>query len=614
MRLLTYGSYASIIAVVSDWGMRMREETGSVSSPAVETRLGSGHYEWDVAGDRLTWSPGLLAIYGLEAPPNAEEGFTRLVHPDDRTRVEAETSTFLQQGDVYEHDFRIIRPDGEVRHVLDRGVIERSADGSPIRLSGVNLDITERKSREEALRSEHDAFRDLVEGAPIGICVVDADLKVLYASAGANAHFADGRPVTGCDLAELQYAIWPKAFAEEVLARCRHTLGTGERYHTCTSVERRDRGVVEVVEWQIQRHIMPDGRPGLFGYFQDLTDHHRREAELEESRKRLEMAYEIAGIGAWDLDLPTDRSVWSPQLYALLGLDPATPASSAIFFDQVHPEDLPRLKEAYGAAIEDRSLFDAEFRIIRRDGEVRHIAGLGRVVSEQDGAPGRVIGVNYDVTEKRDAVGKLRLVMREVNHRSKNLLSLVQAIARQTWKSDPDYFVTRLNERLQSLAAAHDLLVEGEYEGAALARLVETQLTFFGDLLGNRIRLSGPDVQVTAEAAQTLGMAFHELATNAAKHGALSNGRGTVDVTWQLEDDGAGSGLLVLSWVERDGPPVTPPERTGFGGTVLDQIVSSSLQADVEMNFASEGFSWRLSCGESCISPVRGPQGEQEPS
>jgi two-component sensor histidine kinase len=202
-----------------------------------------------------------------------------------------------------------------------------------------------------------------------------------------------------------------------------------------------------------------------------------------------------------------------------------------------------------------------------------------------------VLAVVRDITESKRAEAHLQLLMREVNHRAKNILSVVQAIAHQTVASSLEEFISRFSERIQSLSASHSLLMRSAWKNVPLDELVRSQLAHFGDLLENRIVLSGPDLRITAPTAHTVGLALHELATNAGKYGALSTAAGHVDIRWQVGGD-----VFNMSWTEREGPPVTPPERHGFGTLVIDSLVKQSLGGEVQLDFAPEGLTWRVTC------------------
>jgi two-component sensor histidine kinase len=189
-----------------------------------------------------------------------------------------------------------------------------------------------------------------------------------------------------------------------------------------------------------------------------------------------------------------------------------------------------------------------------------------------------------------------RLLMQELSHRTKNLLSVVQSIANQTAASSPTDFVERFSQRIQALSASHDLLVRSEWRGVEIESLVRAQLAHFDDLLGERITIEGPPLSVTPSAAQSIGMALHELATNAGKYGSLSDDRGSVTIHWRLND-----GQFSIGWIERDGPCVNPPKRRGFGSTIISAVAEASVGGEVELNYQSSGVIWRLRCAASQV-------------
>lgn len=206
---------------------------------------------------------------------------------------------------------------------------------------------------------------------------------------------------------------------------------------------------------------------------------------------------------------------------------------------------------------------------------------------------------------REQAEQQILLLMREVNHRSKNMLAVVQAIARQMPSGDPKLFVRQFSDRIVGLAASQDLLIESNWQGVRVADLVRSQLSLFRELIGTRIEISGPPIRLQPPAAQAIGMALHELATNASKYGALSDAKGRVHVSWRLE--GAGENrAFVLEWVEKEGPPVKPPERHGFGHTIMVAMVEKSLDAAVEVDYPPTGLVWRVRAPARCT--YEGPE------
>jgi two-component sensor histidine kinase len=186
--------------------------------------------------------------------------------------------------------------------------------------------------------------------------------------------------------------------------------------------------------------------------------------------------------------------------------------------------------------------------------------------------------------------------MRELNHRSKNLLSMVQSIANHTAASSPADFVKRFSQRIQALAASHDLLVHSDWLGVEIEDLIRAQLAHFADLIGDRITIEGPPLNVTPLAAQSIGMALHELATNAGKYGSLSNDQGSVTIEWRVDGE-----EFSIGWIEHDGPRVKPPKRRGFGSTIISDVAQTNIGGEVELNYDSGGVIWRLRCPASKV-------------
>jgi PAS domain S-box-containing protein len=217
---------------------------------------------------------------------------------------------------------------------------------------------------------------------------------------------------------------------------------------------------------------------------------------------------------------------------------------------------------------------------------------------------GRQVGF---AIERKHSEERVKILMREVNHRSKNLLALVQAVATHTAASQPTDFVERFSDRLKGLAASQDLLIEGGWRGIDMAALAQSQLARFHDLIGTRIALKGPSVQLSAAAAQSVGMALHELAANAGKYGSLSNATGTVECVWDLPRRSPDSVDLAISWSESGGPPVKEPTRHGFGHTVISSMARLGLGAEIDLEYAPAGLIWRLRCpaASALVTPSR---------
>src|SRR6185312_722503 len=212
---------------------------------------------------------------------------------------------------------------------------------------------------------------------------------------------------------------------------------------------------------------------------------------------------------------------------------------------------------------------------------------------------GETIGIiagAVDITRYKEQEARIRLLMRELTHRSKNLLTVIQAIMRQTASNSSSFadFETRFSARLDSLAGSHDLLVREDWQGAAMRELVRSQLGHYTDRGGSQIELTGEPLQIRPDAAQHIGMALHELATNAAKYGALSIPTGKVHVSWTVRTSPDGKSICHLSWEETGGPPVERPSRRGFGRVVIERTVARALGGEVCIDYAETGLRWML--------------------
>ena len=215
---------------------------------------------------------------------------------------------------------------------------------------------------------------------------------------------------------------------------------------------------------------------------------------------------------------------------------------------------------------------------------------------DSSGAIIGIVGLSTDITERKANEEQRQFLMRELTHRSKNLLAVVQSMARQTatMSGSLDDFQGRFSARLQGLASSQDLLLQENWRGASIRQLIISQLGHLTDMIDSRILLTGPDGLLNPDAAQNIGLALHELSTNAAKYGALSNIAGRVYIRWGLLPGGPDGEKFFLNWQEDGGPPVTPPGRKGFGHSVVQRLVARSLDGKVDLDFKPEGVVWRL--------------------
>lgn len=218
-------------------------------------------------------------------------------------------------------------------------------------------------------------------------------------------------------------------------------------------------------------------------------------------------------------------------------------------------------------------------------------------ITMPDGRPG-VVCHFYDLTERHEHEKHVRQLMGEINHRAKNMLALVQAIAAQTASRSPGEFLPRFGERLAALAAAQDLLVESEWRDVDLESLVRSQLAHFRDSLEDRrVTIKGPRLPIEARAAQAIGMAIHELGTNAGKYGALAGEQGRVAIRWRIDSDD-----VVIEWRESGGPPVNEPDHRGFGSQVIGRLLEGTIGCTTDIRFAAGGLVWTARCALARLS------------
>jgi PAS domain S-box-containing protein len=360
------------------------------------------------------------------------------------------------------------------------------------------------------------------------------------------------------------------------------------------------------VHSRAEREFGAEGRlKGVFGTVQDITGKKQAEAALRESEERLRSIVGLAPDGILVIDEEGVIQSINPAGERMFGYAPGELIGREISILMPEP---------------DKSLHQTFVLNYCRSG-VSKIIGTSRDLLHQrkDGSlfsanltlaewrsNGRryFTGILRDVSERKRQEEKIKLLIRELNHRSKNMLTLVQAVARQTFEAKPEDFITRFGERMQALAASQDLLVKSEWKGLPLEELVRSQLAHFTDLIPARIVLKGPPLVISASAAQTIGMALHELTTNAGKYGALSRGAGRVEIAWQLIGGDEDGQRFELTWTELEGPEVTPPERTGFGTALMEEIPRTSFDAEVTLDYAKEGVRWRLDCPAESVLDV----------
>jgi len=461
-------------------------------------------------------------------------------------------------------------------------------------------DITERKRIEAALHQNEALFSTLVAQAPTGMYVIDGQFRMQQINALAIPAFKTVIPLLGRDFAEVLQIVWGAEVGNQIADVFRHTLKTGERYVSPPFSERRhDVDETQAYEWEVQRVTLPNEQFGVACYFKDVSEPMRIEALLGGSQARLRHAADAARLTYVAINFAEGRVTIPENFAAVMGYAPApeeeidATVGKRMLLDHVLPSDRPRVEAALNAFFNVMHPGKIEYRVLGEDSTERWIETIWSGELAPDGKPLTAFATNLDITEKKRSEEQIKLLMAEVNHRAKNLLAVVQAVAQQTARGgDPTTFVTRLSQRIQGLAASHDLLFLSEWTGVDVSDLVKTQLSYFKDIIGTRILVSGPELRLTPAAAQGIGMALHELATNAAKHGALANDTGKVYISWSA--DNSEQPMFFMSWLEQDGPRVLPPHHKGFGQKVIGQMVEAAVDGTSKILYLETGLSWIL--------------------
>src|SRR4051812_42176249 len=306
----------------------------------------------------------------------------------------------------------------------------------------------------------------------------------------------------------------------------------------------------------------------------------QRTAELEasttqllESEQRRSLALSAGDMGSWDWDIATGKIVWDEGQHAIYGVTPGKFAVTPEHFKVlIHPDDWAQLQSGMNTLLEHGEPHRGEFRVRRPDGEVRWCASTAAGTRDSSGKVVRVSGVTMDITERKEAEERQALLAREVDHRAKNAMAIVQSIVRLTKAKGIEDYAAVIEGRIKALSRAHAILSDSRWQGADLAKLVDDELAPYRSGHAERIRVAGPNVLLDPTTAQTLALALHELATNAAKYGALSQAAGELDLTWDIQP-----GAILVNWRETGGPATRAPHKTGFGTRIITSSVERQL-------------------------------------
>jgi PAS domain S-box-containing protein len=545
-------------------------------------------FEWNAITRQSSRSNNASLILGKELDGRSQPNeFLKRVHPDDRQRLRRYIHGVCPENPSYGLSFRFCCVDGRLIWLEERARGEFDTAGRLLRIKGLTRDITDRK------QSEHMAQRlvSVVESSEDAIVSKDLNGVIVSWNQGAERLFGYsaeeviGKPILILIPLDRQH--------EEIMILERIRLGEPVKHYE--TVRRRKNGTL--VDISLTISPVRDAAGVVVGaskIARDITERKKAEATLAERTMQLAIAGKAALVGSFAYDVDTERLQITPGYAAIHGLpDGTTEIARSEWKVGVHPEDRARWETLRSHAHREQCQeYSGEYRIVRAGGEVRWIEARVFVSYASDGRPQRAVGIDIDITERKRADEQQRALNAELDHRVKNVLATVSAIITQTPKAGISLadFVAGFDGRVKSLARTHELLSHNHWQDVLLAEVVRREIAPYA--AGNATIL-GPGVTLKAAAAQAVATVFHELATNAAKYGAFSMPGGRLFVGWCWLNNGSHS-RLAIQWRESGGPAVSTPSQTGFGTSVIRELIPFELGGTVDLTFASNGLQCRL--------------------
>ncbi|CAN7593048.1 PAS domain-containing protein [Phenylobacterium sp. LjRoot219] len=549
----------------------------------------------DFAGIVQFANSAAATLLGADAVRPGASWFLQWAAPDRaaaRVGVEAAAG-----GETRRFSAPIAKSAGGLRY-LDTVVSPlRDEAGAPIAVLVTSRDVTEleearlaAEARERVASHEASVLRAVADMVYLGSWEMDFRRNVTRV-AGAGVQAMRGGPEHGELDSEASFEMFRAEDAARIQGMIERACRTGESFRYDAQIKRHDGTLGWVREFG--EPIYEEGVcVGIRGAGMDISDEVASREAVERAERRLKLAAQLAGMEVFELDFDRQSLLpSSPQA------DEDVSRYSDLWPNPLHivdPRDQARVRAEWERAVATQGPFRCEFRI-HREGEEAWIYCVAEVVPEEE-QPRRVVVATMDITERKrheleilQTMGQMRehearqkLLLDELNHRVKNTLASVQSVAVQTLAGARELHEARdlFIERLMALSSTHDLLVKHAWTSASFRELVEVTLRPYG----NDWRYAGPDLRLDPNYAVSLGMAVHELATNAIKHGAWRNG-GHVDITTAVE-----GGQVRIVWRESGGPPVSPPTRGGFGARLLQRGVAAELGGKVVLDYAPDGL------------------------
>lgn len=558
---------------------------------------------WDVNAitGKRQWSPEMYEILGV--PPDApadQRVFSSLIHPDERALIDAmyDRAYSTPGSPSFNAEFRIRRAnDGAERWVAVSGRIAFDASGKAVRGIGTIRDIHERRRIEEALRESEGRLRVALAAGRMGTW--SGNLRTGEQRWDATQYQLLGLSPALKPSRDLFLSLVHPDDAGAVAIDSARLPTPGAFLDSEFRITRPD-GVERWIAASALVGYDSNGEPfEMIGINRDITEQKEAEEALRLNAEQNRLAIEANDVGTWDYDLVTGVNHWSPTFKRLWGLPADAPDDPKLLHPLTSEKDRERSAEVWSKGIkpEGNGRVAIEYEIQRADdGEKRWFSFAGQVFFDPvTRKPLRAVGIMIDVTERKSVEERQRLILREMNHRVKNSLALVQAIVSQTIRMTPDPNVAfeRIQSRLMSLARTHDFLNKGNWAGVSLRALIAGEMEPFVDD-ASRFVMRGDQVVLDSSTMFALGLTIHELGANAVRHGALSTATGSVEVDWFVtgpENDRR----IEIDWAERGGPEVEKPTRSGFGSRLIEANVRATLGGTVDLNYAKRGLRAKLS-------------------
>jgi PAS domain S-box-containing protein len=456
--------------------------------------------------------------------------------------------------------------------------------------------FAERRHNEAVLKQSEQRLQLALNGAELG--AFSADLATGRFQCDARAALIHGHNVQPTTIRESRRFVHPQDRIR-IDAAIAEAQSTGGLWNAEYRVEHPN-GHLHAGETRwvaVEGSIVLNDRGtavGLLGVTRDVTERKRTEQALAERNLQLAIAGKSGRVGTFAYDVDKEKMQISAGFAAIHGFPDGTNEIACRQWQLgVHPEDLVQWEELRSLTFSERRReYSWEYRSVRPEGEVRWIEARVFVSYGRDGRAQRVVGVDIDVTNRKHAEEHQRTLNAELDHRVKNMLATVSAIIIQTPKVNSSLadYVAGLDKRIKSLARTHELLSHSRWHGVALEEIARRELAPY---FAENAEIGGPCVTLRAEAAQALSFVLHELATNAAKHGAFSRPGGRLSLQWWWLRNGS-PGRLAIEWQELGGPPVREPTQPGYGTSIIRELIPFELGGTANLDFATNGLQCRM--------------------